>query len=150
MGINIRLAEHSESKDVLNLLSEVFGNDYKKLANDYFDAMFSDCFRRPNFVVAYDDKEIVGCAVYTEELFTINVWGISWVAVKEKYRNKKIGQSIIEECLNRIKESIKSPVTVILATYPNQTGLYDKIGFNVLGNDHEGGSFMKLTLNLNK
>jgi N-acetylglutamate synthase-like GNAT family acetyltransferase len=142
----IRLATKDDHNYILDLLCEVFGPEYKNLAHNYISAMFSNDFRRPNFVVAYHDKEVIGCAVYTEELFTINVWGISWVAVKEKYREQNIGYNLIKECLNRIRERISSPVTVILDTYPNKTGLYDKLGFKVLGNDHEGGSFMTLTL----
>lgn len=146
MDLTVRLAKHDDRNDIFILLCEVFGHEYKKLANDYIDAMFSNDFRKPTFIVAEYNNEIIGCAVYTEELFTINVWGISWVAVKEEYRKNKIGKKLIEQCLNEIRVKIKSPVTIILATYPNKTGLYDKTGFKMLGHDHEGGAFMTLTL----
>ncbi len=147
MKLQIRPAVNKDRGDILTLLCDVFGNDYRDLAENYLSSMFSNNFRKPSFLVATYNNEVIGCAAYTEELFTVNVWGISWVAVKEMYRNKGFGQEIIEECLKEIRERISSPVTILLDTYPSKTRLYDKIGFKILGNDHEDGSFMTLTLN---
>jgi hypothetical protein len=44
--------------------------------------------------------------------------------------------------LNEIRKNIDNAVYVILGTYPNKTGLYDKTGFKEVLKDSEQGSFM--------
>jgi len=146
LEISLKLAEIYESESLTGFICKVTGENHRKLAEQYVDAMFSHFFRKPAFVIARYQEEIIGCASFSEELFTVNVWGISWVCVKEDFRDKGIGQSIIKEVLLQIRSRITSPVTVILDTYPNKTKLYDITGFKFLGFDHEGGSFMTLTL----
>ena len=147
MNVSLKLAERHESKFLIEFLCNITGENHRKLATQYVEAIHSNFFRKPCFVIAKHHEEIIGCASYTEEFFTVNVWGISWVCVREDFRNKGIGKRIIEEVLSQIRGKISSPVTVILDTYPNKTGLYDNAGFKFLGHDHEGGSFMTLTLN---
>jgi ribosomal protein S18 acetylase RimI-like enzyme len=124
----------------------VNGEDYRNLANTYISCMFSNDFRKPTFVIALSDSQIVGAAAFSEELFTVNVWGISWVSVHPDYREKGIGQSLVEKCIDEIKKKAKSPVTCILATYPEKTKLYEKIGFTTSSYDAEGGAIMTLPL----
>lgn len=146
MELIIRPAEYNDCSNILHHLCSVFGADYKTLANTYIQAAFSDAFRKPNFILALESDKIVGCAAYTEELFTTETWGIGWVSVVENFRKKCIGELLVKECLKEISLVTISDVTVILRTNPNQTGLYDKLGFKILGNDHEGGNFMALIL----
>jgi predicted GNAT family N-acyltransferase len=147
LEISLKLAEIDESESLIEFLCKITGENHRKLAIQYVEAMHSNFFRKPTFVIAKQEEEIIGCASFTEEFFTVNVWDISWVCVRENFRNKGIGKKIIVEVLSQIRRKISSPVTVILDTYPNKTGLYDNTGFKFLGHDHEGGSFMTLTLN---
>lgn len=146
MEIVTRQLRQEESEELLNLLCKIHGDDFRDLAQNYIKSMFSNDFRKPVFVIARHDQRIIAAASYTEELFTTDVWGIGWVCVDEEYRHKNIGTKIIKECLGSILKTTHKTVTVILRTHPGQTGLYDKIGFSGLGDDHEGGKFMKLTL----
>lgn len=146
MNISIRHAQKEEAEDLESLLCDVYGNEFRNLAKSYINAMFSDDFRKPNFLIALDSEKIIGTASYSEELFSVEVWGISWVGVLSNYRHHGIGESLINECITQIKKKILSPATVILRTYPYQTGLYDKTGFTVSGADHEGGQFMTKTI----
>ena len=146
MNIIIRHLERDECKEALNLLCKIHGNDFHELAQNYIESMFSSSFRKPFFVVALANQKIIAAAAYTEELFTTDVWGIGWVCVDEEYRHKKIGENIVKECLKYISIKAQKTVTVLLRTHPGQTGLYDSLGFYKLGDDHEGGNFMKLTL----
>ena len=104
--------------------------------------MFSDNYRKPHFLVAKHKDQIIGSVCITEELFTIDVFGLSWVGVHPSYTNKGIGTSMIRKALATIKSNANRPVTVILATYPEKTRLYEKVGFKRCGKDHDGGSFM--------
>lgn len=141
----VQLAEHTELRD---FLASVFGADYSKLAGSYIDCMFSNDFRKPTFLVMrHAASGIIGCAAYTEELFTVGVWGISWVAVNQAHRNKGFGAQLLNACLSGIAaKSDQNPVTVILATYPEQTRLYEKLGFVNSGQDAQGGAFMTKVL----
>lgn len=146
MGVEITQATSLDKKELEDFLAVVNGDEHKILAHDYVNAMFSQEYRRPTFLVAKQEGTLVGAAAYSEELFTTGVWGISWVSVREDQRNKGIGQALIEKCCEAIADQASKKVTVLLATYPDKTGLYDRTGFEPLGLDHEGGSFMKKTV----
>ena len=126
----------------------VFNNGEKnrKLAQDYIKCMFSSDYRRPIFVVAVIDDKKMGAAAYSEEFFTVDTFGISWVSVHEKHRNQGIGQKLVTFCLENIEQDANKDVSVILCTYPDKTKLYEKIGFIHAGHDSYGGSYMLKTI----
>ncbi len=136
-----KLREH-QCDEVITFLTSIFGEKIQKLASDYVRCMFSNDFRRPTFIVALSNNEIIGSAVYSEELFTIDTWGISWVAVRQQHRNQEIGRNLIKACIESIKKRIEKDCSIILRTYPDKTGLYDKNGFIKMGLDHEDGHYM--------
>jgi N-acetylglutamate synthase-like GNAT family acetyltransferase len=146
MNLTIRTATKKDQDGLIAVLEEIHGPELKELAEKYVNATFSADMRKPTFILAIDKDEIIGTAAYTEELFTTDTWGIGWVGVKEPYRNRGIGQKIIESCLNCIKQQTSQTVTVILRTHPDKNGLYTKLNFSKLGLDHEGGLFMTKTL----
>lgn len=146
MGVKIALAKASEKAPLLDFLVSTNGEDLRELASGYVSAMFSSDFRKPQFLVAKKDDTIIGSAAFSEELFTTRTWGISWVGVQEAERNQGVGQALVEACCDEIRKAAQQTVTVLLGTYPNQTGLYNRSGFEKLGQDHEGGWFMKKTL----
>lgn len=119
-----------------------FDEDSRQLAHEYLQCCFSDDYRRPFFVVAEQDGEIIGSAAFSEELFSSGVWGVSWVCVHEDHRNQMLGRKLVEKCCDEIAARIEKPVNVILCTYPDKTGLYDKAGFEKAGQDIHGGWFM--------
>lgn len=144
--MDIRKATPQDKSKLEEFLVFNNGERNRKLAHDYIVCMFSADYRKPTFVVAEIDGEIVGAAAYSEELFTTNTWGISWVSVHAKHRNQGIGQKLVKACLQQIELSAQKTVSVILCTYPDKTGLYEKLGFTLGGKDSGGGSFMVKTL----
>jgi predicted N-acetyltransferase YhbS len=139
---NIGALSKSEAKALENFLSAVFGEENRALAHSYIQAMFSDDFRRPHFLVCRDDSDkIVGTACVTEEFFTVDCFGISWVCVSDHSRNKGVGAELVTACIDYV-QSIKQNCTVILATYPGQSKLYDRLGFEKGMKDHWGGEIM--------
>jgi predicted GNAT family acetyltransferase len=144
--IEFKNLEYDKKEELEDLLALVNGEGYRILAGSYITCMFSNDFRKPTFVIALSDGQIVGAAAFSEELFTVNMWGISWVSVHPDYREKGIGRSLVEKCIDGIKKKAKSPVTCILATYPEKTKLYKKIGFTTSSYDAEGGAIMTLPL----
>ncbi len=140
--MEIRVLDISEKEKLEDFLVLNGGEAWRSLGKSYIDCMFSKDFRRPTFLVAVNGDEIVGCAAFSEEFFTVGVWGISWVNVCNSQRNKGLGKTLVEACLVEIEKRTRESVTVILNTYPNKTGLYDKVGFKPAGNDYAGGSLM--------
>lgn len=138
----IREASSQDKHSLEEFLVENSAEEDRPLAQAYIKTMFSNDYRRPVFIIFEEDNEIIAAAAYSEEFFTVGVWGISWVCVRQDKRNKGIGQKIMNECLSRISQKAQKKVTVILNTYPDKTGLYDKLGFVPGGKDHEGGSLM--------
>jgi ribosomal protein S18 acetylase RimI-like enzyme len=112
--------------------------------------MFSENYRRPIFILICNQSgKIIGGAAVSEEFFTVDVWGISWVSVHPAYRNKGLGQKLMEHCMQEISNRAGKTVSVILATYPNKTRLYERLSFVKAGQDHEGGYFMTKILPFN-
>ncbi len=99
----IRELQQSESKALEEFLTLVFGESECQLARNYIDCMFSSYFRKPVFLVAVDGRErIMGAASYTEELFTVATWGVSWVAVGREYQGQGLGAALLRECESAI------------------------------------------------
>lgn len=140
--MDIRLANENDAKELENFLVQNVDKKYGCLARSYVGCAFSNAYRRPHFIIATDHNEIIGTAAFSEELFTVDTWGISWVHVDPQKRGVSIGQKLIENCLSHIGRAAQKTVSVILNTYPDKTGLYDKLGFRKAGQDHDGGWFM--------
>ena len=142
MKIDIKPLESIESHALENFLVLIYGENLRNLAKQYLTCMFSSDLHRPNFIIACENDRIIGAAAYSEEIFTTDTWGISWVSVHPDHRNKGIGQKLIESCCTDIIKKADKTVTAILATYPGKTGLYEKTGFIKAGQSHEGGYYM--------
>lgn len=139
----LRLAEEIDKAALEAFLVFNNGKDNRELAHEYTKSCFSNDYRRPVFIIACNgENKIIGAAAYSEELFTVDVWGISWVSVHEDYRSQGIGQALVEKCIESIRSVANKTVTVILSTYPGKTKLYERCGFIKAGHDHEGGCFM--------
>jgi predicted N-acetyltransferase YhbS len=144
--MKIRTAIESDKHALEEFLVFNNGERNRKLANEYITCMFSNDYRKPTFVVAEIDGNIIGAAAFSEELFTVGTWGISWVSVHQEHRSQGIGQKLVEACLGGIQVKVSKNVTVILGTYPDKTELYERLGFVEMRKDHDGGSFMMKTL----
>ena len=145
-NIRIRQATKQDDAPLWEFMTEhnyyEGGDRIKPMARDYLDAAFSDEYRKPTFLVGMDGDTIVACGAYTEEYFTVDVWGISWVTVAPEYRRKGIGTKITAALCDHIREAAGKDVTILLNTYPGKTKLYERCGFEGGGQDHCGGTFM--------
>ena len=140
--MEIRILDISEKKKLEDFLVFNYGEKNRELANSYIECMFSNDYRRPCFLIVLEDSKIIGACAFSEEFFTVGLWGISWVCVHEEYRRKGIGEKLIQFCLEEVKSRAHKKVTIILNAYPEIAGLYTKMDFEVIGRDHGGGCFM--------
>ena len=91
----IRYAHSNDIETLIVLFNTVFGNDGEHLAREYLQCCFSEDYRKPFFVVKEMDGQIIGVAAYSQELFTIKIWGVSWVAVLPEYEKNGYGTELI-------------------------------------------------------
>ena len=144
--MNIRIAKEEDKKPLEDFLVFNNGERNRELAHNYMKCMFSNDYRKPTFIIAKVGENIIAAAAFSEEIFTVGTWGISWVSVHQDHRNQGIGQKLVEACLDEISLRVPHTVTVILGTYPNKTQLYERTGFVEMRKDHDGGSYMMKTL----
>jgi N-acetylglutamate synthase-like GNAT family acetyltransferase len=107
--------------------------------------MFSDDYHKPAFLVCEEEGAIIGAAAISEELFTVNTWGISWLAVHPDHQKQGLGSQMIEGCVEEIARRIKVPSTVILAVYDAIAPFYYKAGFSGTTRVHDEGGGLYLT-----
>jgi N-acetylglutamate synthase-like GNAT family acetyltransferase len=138
----IRLANNNDIDNLIGFLVFNNGESNRKLATEYVNCCFSNDYRKPIFVILELEKNIIGAAAFSKELFTTGTWGISWVSVHKNYRNKGYGEQIVQYCLDEIKKLSSCDCFVVLGTYPNKTGLYEKLDFESMYSDSKHGSYM--------
>jgi|GEM_PF-1409382 len=141
--VKIRSALETDIGELEHLLTQIYGEENRTLALNFLESMFSQDFRRPSFLVAeVAGAGLIGTVAYSEELFTVDFWGISWVGVHSDYQSQGVGQMLVEACLESINQAAQKSATVIISTYPEKTHLYDRCGFKSIGHDHDGGEIM--------
>lgn len=138
----IRPGLFEEANKLEDFLASNGGEQLRALARQYIVSAFSTDFRRPSFIVAVHANEIMGCAAYSEQMFSMQTWGIHWVHVHSSYRRQGLGQRLVECCIDQIVTNGGEPVSIILATYPNGAKLYERSGFQKAAQNCQGGWFM--------
>ena len=140
----IRLAKKEDAKDILSLLEEVLlvhnkirPDLYKEVGSKYNEEELNKIIADERYLiyVCEKDEKVVGhCIVIKEEKKETNSTlpykslYIDDLCVKEKYRNKGIGTSIIKDVVS------KSNSNVYLWVYKDNIkaiSLYNKLGFNI-------------------
>ncbi|MDP9196320.1 MAG: GNAT family N-acetyltransferase [Pseudomonadota bacterium] len=142
MTHTIRAALPSDFTRLVEFLALIDAETSRPLGRKFIETWLSNSCRCPRFLVAVENEKIIGASAWSEELFTLEVWGISWVAVHPDRRNKGIGQALVQACLDEISRAAGKTVTVILAAYPDKAKLYERLGFQKSGQSHVGGWFM--------
>jgi hypothetical protein len=82
----IRLGLAEDARKLEDFLASNGGERLRTLARQYIVSSFSDDFRRPSFIVAVNATYIVGCAAFSEQMFSMQTWGIHWVHVHVSHR----------------------------------------------------------------
>lgn len=107
------------------MIKEITFNDL----TDYFKLLFNlkESLNPYTKYIGYFEEELIGFANYSIIYDRVE---IEYIAVKEQYRNKKIGSKlleyIIESCKNCINITLEVNVNNIAAI-----NLYKKCGFNI-------------------
>jgi N-acetylglutamate synthase-like GNAT family acetyltransferase len=122
----IREFDHKDKSGVLECLKEVWS--ISSIDDDFLD----DYLANNNLLYVVDlDGEIAGCATLHLQKKLIRNGSIAGfieeVVVKEKYRNNKLGESLISYLADKAKE--RGCYKVVLSCYPERISFYERCGF---------------------
>lgn len=124
------------TEEDLEALAEMNAQLFKETTNQQALQVFEDSLKkgiREACLLAKENEEIIG-AVFAEEKDTYypTSANIKSIFVSEKWQGKRIGETLIEKCLDELKKAQIQYVT--LSVDPkNKTAisLYEKYGFEV-------------------
>jgi len=122
----IREFDHKDKEGVLECLKEVWS------ITSIDDNFLSDYLSNHNILYVIDlDGEIAGCATLHLQKKLIRNGStagfIEDVVVKEKYRNNKLGESLISHLVDKAKEN--QCYKIVLSCYPERISFYERCGF---------------------
>jgi N-acetylglutamate synthase-like GNAT family acetyltransferase len=122
-------------KDIITA-SKIVGLNYSKkdeaLSKKEIEAMFEKYTYAPKYIVAEENKKIVGFAGYIMSWMDYHVYNIFWVNVAPEHQGKGIGTKLIKRAILEIQKnkSYKTANMIIITT--NKPQFYEKIGFKIL------------------
>ena len=137
--MNAVLSENdAQFEELEDFLVKLFGDNFRDLAKaDISDFFRSNCdasfliYRNPA------DKKIIATAAIAKQTVETKHWGISWVGVDPEHRGKGLGLSLIKDCLKKIAAQSDGSYSAELAAYPENTALYEKVGFKSVWSANE-------------
>ena len=130
--IKIRKIAKEDLESLAELNAMLFKDTTKKHALWVFNHSLENGIQEA-CLVAVENGELIG-AVFAEEKLTFypNSANIKSIFVKEELQGKKIGETLIEKCLDALKKAGMNNVT--LSVDPKNEAaisLYEKFGFEV-------------------
>ena len=127
-------------KEEFNVSLDLSEKDHKFLTKCYSHKSlleFKDYFKKANITKIYDNKEIIGMVLDTnnniiEEIpkLTLNGTFLSHLCIDEKHRRKKLGTKMVKTIINKAKQSEKDHISLIVKQSNKKAiNLYEKLGF---------------------
>jgi len=118
----------------------------KKLAFQELNEMISKSLIKPTYIVAEDKEEIIAFGGFIPSWIDNMVFSIFWVNTNPAHKNKGVGSKLIENLINRIREtkSIKAKMILISTKIPV---FYKKFGFKRVTPKYDG-DYRIMSLNL--
>lgn len=142
----ITLLKKTQPKELEEFLVLVFGERNRDIAREHIATMFTTAISKQTFFIDVRGGKIIASISISEAIFTIDTWGIGWVAVHPDFRKKGIATDIIKTALNEIAQRVTKPSTAILSVYPDIAPLYEKMGFSGTSVNHEGSPFLTCSI----
>lgn len=131
--MNIRPLRESEIGDVSRIVGRNWGEEYVAVSRKEFEAMFTEGVLKPSYIVAEQEKRIVGVAGYVQSWMDYRVYQMFWVNVLPELRGQGIGTSLIERVIQDVKSQEgadrKASTILITATRPDY---FERFGFKTL------------------
>lgn len=138
----IKLADYEDFEKILNFLVCENGESIRNNAEKFICDVFSKKESNSGLFIFWDNDQIIGVLGFEKLNFFKELWSFGYITIEQGKRGKGYGEQLVNFCLNEISKKIESEAFVILGTYPNKTGLYDKTDFFEVHKDNDHGSFM--------
>jgi len=123
----IRLIEKNDiNKGLIDLLKQVW------FITEINDEVFEEFLNQKNFTYVVElDGKIIGCASLILQKKLIRNGGIAGyiedVVIHEDFRNKKIGQQLVQKLVEEAK--YQNCYKVILSCFTERVSFYERVGF---------------------
>ncbi|MGO4349041.1 GNAT family N-acetyltransferase [Paenibacillus sp. MCAF9] len=135
--MNIRLFEHNDRQDVINILSE-HPLQFPDFVIERYPPRWADFAKAPagqsQYYVAYsDDNQITGHAGY---LFNneVGLYEIVGVVVKKDFQRAGVGKALLSTICNKVNELKEKEIILYTLGHPGNEDtitFYQRIGFEV-------------------
>ena len=103
---------YSDIPACLMVIAECWDKSTAQIAKPDLESMFASTVWKPFFYVAEENNEIIGLACYNISWLCYGIYDFTWHGVKEKYRNKGVGRSLVQKRLDDLK-SIADYVMIV-------------------------------------
>jgi ribosomal protein S18 acetylase RimI-like enzyme len=147
--MELRLIRQTEIEQVVNLLSQVFGEEIRNLAQQELNRMFTTERYPPQFLGAFDCDNFLGVCAVVQIIFCTDTYGLCWLAVRSELQRQGIGTSLVDAVMKYTEEELLrgKPGTMLLACFPELTQYYIERGFHAGIPMHEDSVTMSHVLN---
>lgn len=118
-------------KDISQILEIIKINSPKypqDIAKKEIKEMFSGALHKPNYLVMEQNKEIVAFGGFIRSWIDSMIFNIFWVNTNPKYKGQGIGSKLMNELINRIKETKNPPAKMIIIS-TKIPSYYKRFGF---------------------
>lgn len=126
--MKIRAFKQSEISQIIAIIGRNYPARYKKIARRDFSAATSGYWKKPNYLVATINKNIVGFGGLNESWMDTDICELFWLNVRAPEQNRGIGTKIFKALLKLARQK-KYQFALISTTRPR---FYIKLGFKKL------------------
>ena len=117
-----------QKKDIV-AASKIVGLNYSKkdeiLSKIELEAMFEKYTYAPKYIVAEENKKIVGFAGYIMSWMDYHVYNIFWVNVAPKHQGKGIGIKLVKRAILEIQKNKGYKVANMIIITTNKPKFYE-------------------------
>lgn len=126
--IKLRPLKKSDILSAAKIIGENYSAAYQRSSTKEMRAMFEPGVVKPYYLVAEENKKIIGFGGYMQSWMDYEIYTLFWLNVQKKYQGNGVGTKIVKKLIQLIKR--KNPVFILLST--DRPGFYTRFGFKKL------------------
>ncbi len=130
-----------------DIIEKVF-KKYRTEAEAEFSRLLKGEAHPTHVFIAKKNGQPIGMAACVQTYFSMNVYGICWVAVLEEHRRQGVGANLIQHVEHYIANVMLKGRTGTVILAANLTDYYSKLGYQKQSDPmHDGAFIMSKILN---
>lgn len=127
--MKIRLLRKSDIKAAAAIVGKNYNLTYQKIAAREIAAMFERKVGSPTYIVAEENKKIIGLAGYINDWADFTLYNFFWVNVAPDCQNQGVGKKLIDQVVANIKKEKDARHILISTKIPNYYRKYWRFKF---------------------